>query len=50
MIMINGKPVMAQWDKRTQRYVPFTGQAVSKPNANPFGGILSGTGSPLFGQ
>jgi hypothetical protein len=51
MVVIDGKPVMAQWDKRLQRYVPFGRQNVSKPNANPFGGILSGgAGSPLFGQ
>lgn len=30
MIMINGKPVMAQWDKRTQQYVPFTKQNVQR--------------------
>lgn len=30
MVTINGKTVMAQWDKRTQRYVPFTSQAVTK--------------------
>lgn len=55
VVMINGKPVMAQWDKRAQRYVPFTGQAVSKPNASPmqdaFQRLLpGGAGTPIYGN
>lgn len=54
MVTINGKPVMAQWDKRTQQYVPFTRQAVSRANSNPmqdaFERLLpGGTGTPLYG-
>jgi len=30
-VIIDGKRVMAQWDKRTQRYVPFGRQNITKP-------------------
>ena len=32
-VELNGKKIMMQWDKKSQRYVPFTQQNISKPSS-----------------
>ncbi len=50
VVNINGRPTMMQWDKRAQRYVPFTGQNIQPAKIDPLANILSGgTTGPLFG-
>jgi hypothetical protein len=50
VVNINGRPTMMQWDKRAQRYVPFTGQNIQPAKVDPLAGILSGgTTGPIFG-
>lgn len=33
-VVIDGKPTMMQWDKKSQRYVPFSRQNISKPSTS----------------
>lgn len=47
-MMIDGKEVMVQWDKRRQRYVPYGAQNVAKP-ASGFRPVVPVVpGKPLF--
>lgn len=51
-VVIDGKPTMMQWDKKSQRYVPFRQQNVSKPKAGftPTVPVSIATGRPVIRQ
>lgn len=51
-VVIDGKPTMMQWDKKSQRYVPFRQQNVSKPKAGftPTVPVSIATGRPAIRQ